>query len=369
MAEQLVAAADGEQDGAVVDRGGERLALAGDHVGGDRALVAVLAAADVDEVVGGRVEPLARARPPRRRSRSRATRSGAAGRGCCRGRRRCSSAPGRARGGAAPSGRPPRRTTVEPTWSSVGGISRRPAGRRPQLRRLVLELVGAERRELDLVRLLAQLAVGGDGLAQAADRRSPPASTRRRAAGSSRPSRRPRGRRAAAAARPRRRLGHRLDDRGGEPAAGGRCAATQAQAGDAARPAPPSSCSSCIGARTRPKLASSSKSRASPTTASHRQLAAARARRSAATSSGSRSRPTTVCPRRARCSATRPVPQPSSRTGPSAAAGQLLPERQVGGVGAALDVVPDRRRARAHRQNSSARPRSASSLRSSSRAV
>ena len=61
MAEQLVAAADGEQRGAVVDRRGQSVALALDHVGGDGALVAVLAAAEVDEVVRGRVEALARA--------------------------------------------------------------------------------------------------------------------------------------------------------------------------------------------------------------------------------------------------------------------------------------------------------------------
>ena len=44
---------------------------------------------------------------------------------------------------------------------------------------------------------------------------------------------------------------------------------------------------------------------------------------------------------------------------------QVLPDLEVGGVGAALDVVPDR----LHRQNSLARPRAASSLRSSSSAV
>src|SRR6185503_5174022 len=48
---------------------------------------------------------------------------------------------------------------------------------------------------------------------------------------------------------------------------------------------------------------------------------------------------------------------------------QLLPEAQVGLVAAALDVVPDRRRRSVHRQNSFAKPRSASSLRSSISAV
>src|ERR1700710_2469544 len=56
VAEQLVAAADGKQDGAALGRGGEVGALAGDHVGGDHALVAVLATADVEEVVGGGID-------------------------------------------------------------------------------------------------------------------------------------------------------------------------------------------------------------------------------------------------------------------------------------------------------------------------
>ena len=61
VAEQLVAAADGEQRGAVLDGGGDRVALGAQHVLGDEHLVAVLAAADVDQVVLGRVEAVARA--------------------------------------------------------------------------------------------------------------------------------------------------------------------------------------------------------------------------------------------------------------------------------------------------------------------
>ena len=61
VAEQLVAATDGEHDGAVADGGRERLALGLQHVGGDQLLVAVLAATDVDQVVRGGVEALARA--------------------------------------------------------------------------------------------------------------------------------------------------------------------------------------------------------------------------------------------------------------------------------------------------------------------
>ena len=59
VTEQLVATADGKHDRAFADRGDERLALGLRHVGGDGALVAVLPAADVEEVVGGRVDPIA----------------------------------------------------------------------------------------------------------------------------------------------------------------------------------------------------------------------------------------------------------------------------------------------------------------------
>ena len=65
VAEQLVAAADGEQRGPVLDRRGDRVALGAQHVLGHQDLVAVLAAADVDQVVVGGIEAVARARPPR----------------------------------------------------------------------------------------------------------------------------------------------------------------------------------------------------------------------------------------------------------------------------------------------------------------
>src|SRR5262249_14443695 len=51
-----------EHHGTVLDRGGERIALGLEHVGGDRSLVAVLAAAEVEEVVVGGVQSLAWAR-------------------------------------------------------------------------------------------------------------------------------------------------------------------------------------------------------------------------------------------------------------------------------------------------------------------
>src|SRR5262245_54026194 len=59
--EQLIAATDGQERCAVVDGGGDRLALGLEHVLGDQHLVAILAAPDVDQVMFARVEPLARA--------------------------------------------------------------------------------------------------------------------------------------------------------------------------------------------------------------------------------------------------------------------------------------------------------------------
>ena len=89
-AEQLVAAADAEERRRPRAAASASAAALRGEVGGDELLVAVLAAADVEEV------ELADRRP-RRRSRSRATSSvvaagrarGRRGRRCCRGRRRC----------------------------------------------------------------------------------------------------------------------------------------------------------------------------------------------------------------------------------------------------------------------------------------
>jgi len=58
VSEELVAAAYGEHDGAVLDGRREGRPLGLDHVGGDEHLVAVLAAPDVDQVVRLGVEPL-----------------------------------------------------------------------------------------------------------------------------------------------------------------------------------------------------------------------------------------------------------------------------------------------------------------------
>ena len=80
VAEQLVAAADGEHHRAAARGGVERVALRGLHVVRDGDLVAILPAAHVDEVVRVRVEPLAerwrrhaRSPMPRHSQRARST--------------------------------------------------------------------------------------------------------------------------------------------------------------------------------------------------------------------------------------------------------------------------------------------------------
>ncbi len=62
VAEELVAAAHGEDDAAGVGRVVQRVALGVDHVLGAQRLVAVLRAADVEEVMRGGVDPLAEPR-------------------------------------------------------------------------------------------------------------------------------------------------------------------------------------------------------------------------------------------------------------------------------------------------------------------
>ena len=93
-------------------------------------------------------------------------------------------------------------------------------------------------------------------------------------------------------------------------------------------------------------------------------------RSSSASSAGSMSSATTSWPRRARSSVTRPVPAPTSRIGPLRRGGELAPERDVGVVAAALDVVPDDvLGAGAHANDPVAAPRATSSSRSASIAV
>src|SRR3954454_9067028 len=58
VSEQLVAAADGQQGRAVLHRERDRVALGPEHVLGDQCLVAVLPAADVDQVMLARREAI-----------------------------------------------------------------------------------------------------------------------------------------------------------------------------------------------------------------------------------------------------------------------------------------------------------------------
>ena len=227
---------------------------------------------------------------------------------------------------------------------------------------LTLELLGREGADADLVRLLAECPRRRDRLAQAADRDLAVAfGGIDREAGVdpaldlAHVGKGQRRRRAPAAAR-------RSPGRSAPRAGGGRRCSAGTRAGRRNRRAAGSAASAPARGRCRCRARSRGRRRAVGCSGRPSARSA-----SAAIRSGSTSSPTTVNPRLARWMATRPVPQPRSRTAPSASARQLLPERQVGGVGAALDVVPDRHRA--HCQNSLARPRPASSLRSSSRAV
>ena len=210
------------------------------------------------------------------------------------------------------------RRTAEPTWV-LGRRDLAAAGRlQPRLARLGLDRLGAQQAQGDLVELVGELAGRGDRLAQAADDDRARSRARRPAAGWSRPSRRPRGRRAGEGAPPRSaRPGSRRRSRPrrGRPGAGG---GRRSAGRRGARRGPSRTWISCIGAITSANSSSREKSRASPAVASAGSPAAAARALKAATSSGSRSTPCTRCPCRARSRATRPVPQPRSRIGPSA---------------------------------------------------
>ena len=166
VAEQLVAAADGEHHGATLGRRVKRVALRLGHVPGHGHLVAILAAAEVEEVVRGRVDRVAQRRRGELEARSRATRSAPAARRCCRGPRRCSSARGRARR-PADGAQATTITTVLPTWSAVSGTWWR-AGRLEAGRaRLVLEAIRADDVEHERCQLLGRASpVGRHGLAR-----------------------------------------------------------------------------------------------------------------------------------------------------------------------------------------------------------
>ena len=92
--EQLIAAADREERGAALDGlARARRALPRDR--GRQRLLAVLAAADVEEVERRRATASPRLDRARPRARARARRAARRARRCCRGRRRCSGSRGR----------------------------------------------------------------------------------------------------------------------------------------------------------------------------------------------------------------------------------------------------------------------------------
>ena len=251
----------------------------------------------------------------------------------------------------------------------AGGLGREAGGAA-----LRLELGDAEVGELDDVLGGAVRPVGGDRVAHALDPRARPAGAGRRPAGRRSASRRARRRRAPAGRRGRRRpparsppARRRSRSRAGRPAADG-AGRRRRKAGRSA-----SSWTVCIGTRIRPKRASPrSNAWASARTVRIAQPLGAGARgqlgeqRAVEVERGHR-----VAGARQRqrhpAGAGADVEHRAGLRG-----GQLAPQRQVGRVGAALDVVPDHDlgdRERAHRQYSRACPRSASSWRSSSSAV
>ena len=347
VAEQLDAAADAEHDGAAAGRGVQRVALGLDEVLGAERLVAVLAAAEVEEVVGVGVDRVAEAGGRSARSRCRATRSAARAAAGCRGRRRCSSGRGRARRRAG-AAQPRRITTVEPTYSSVGRRSARAVAACSPMR------LGLRRRARP-----ASSAVEADDVVLPRRARS----RRRRcsrAGGGSRAGRPRRdGQRAARCRRRRRRrdVGHRQAvDLGLEALQRvGERQRRAARPGPSARGAARRNARAALGAAEQLQRSASARvisgeaalaerrSRGRrPTTVSHRRGPPRRALAQRREQLGlGVAAPRRRCPRAARSSATRPVPAPTSSTGPPAASARLAPQRQVVGVAAALEVVPD----------------------------
>ena len=163
-------------------------------------------------------------------------------------------------------------------------------------------------------------------------RARPPAGWRRRC-------RRPRGCRASAVrCGPRRSTParRRSPERAPRPASGARVRSQEAPARRRRRRAAAPSASGRSPARS---AARSAKSRASALTTVDVQPAGAAAQ--LGEQLGVDVQRDHLVPRRARSSVTRPVPAPTSSTGPADARRQLAPQRQVLAVAAALEVVPD----------------------------
>ena len=244
-------------------------------------------------------------------------------------------------------------------------------GRRPRPR--ASSALGAEGRDPDLVRLLAQRSRRARPSGAGAGRRSRPARSPTSTAQARVDPAVDLAHVGEAAAARRRARGMLLDDR--EPRAGppgAQRVGDAAQARGAARSASARSWSSCIGARTSAtrlvELEARGRRRSTALEPARLALGRASLERREQLRVDVEPDHLVAAPGEVQGDPAGAAAELEDRA--AAALGQLLPERQVGVVGAALDVVPDRRpRVRAHRQNSFARPRSASSLRSSSRAV
>ena len=370
VAQQLQPAADREHDRAAVRRGVQRVALDRREVARAQRLVAVLAAAEVEEVVRVGVDLVADARAGAARSRARATRSGARTRSGCRGRRRCSSGRDRARRRAA-CAQARSSTTSEPTCSAVGAIVPRRLGREPGGAALGLEPLDGQVRELDHVVLLGHARRRARRCGARARSASPPGSARTAVGWEAKrqPPTAPTSGSGSTAVELVEVL-ERRRDRDREQPAGDECAA-RARRGSRARSGQQ------LDRLHRDDRSSPKRRRARSRAASaddrlDAQPAPARARERREQLRLAVERGDRRAPRAASSSATRPVPAPTSSTGPRSRARELPPQRQVGAVAAALDVVPDHQRREGRALIASAPatwPRRASRSRSSSSAV
>ena len=280
--------------------------------------------------------------------------SGARAPAGCRGRHRCSSGPGTARRPAARAGAlavaPGSGTQHHHRAADVlarlgrrcgpsRGCSPTPAPRAAELGREAVELdhvaLGAARRRSPRAsRPRRRSAFALDPIALSADARTGGRLSKGTVRG------------AALGRRPDVAVGavERLDvgdDRHASRPPGRRWARTRAEK----RPpgAPPSSCTVCIGTRQRAKSSRLQLKRARVGADRLDARAPARSRR-AASRPGSRSRAVTRWPARARSSAhaTGAGADVENRRRPLArAVGQLPPQREIGAVGAALQIVPD----------------------------
>ena len=261
-------------------------------------------------------------------------------------------------------------TTVEPTCSSVGGDLERRLGAQAVRRGLGGEALGARACAARSRRPRScGVPSGATTWRIALDPHGAGALAHRDRLGDVLQARRPRRRRARAGRRAPRRARARRRSRP-RPARRAPARAARRRRTRRGRRAPGSSCSVCIGTAISAKRARERRSRRRRRARSRPPAPAARG------ALGEHGEQLAVAVERGDVVPVAGEPQrDAARAGADVEhraarlARQLAPQRQVGVVAAALDVVPDHVRGDAHRQYSFAWPRRASSSRSSSSAV